>query len=94
MTQLSNSHYRTAFENASDAIFIHDPEDGHILEANETSELLTGYSRSELLSMTVAGISPARTPFSLDKALRRIRRATEQAGDKHGHCGGISGAYG
>lgn len=80
MTQLSNSHYRTAFENASDAIFIHDPEDGHILEANETSELLTGYSRDELLSMTVAGISPPRTPFSLEQAMRRIRRATEQGG--------------
>ncbi len=80
MMQLSNSHYRTAFENASDAIFIHDPADGHILEANETSELLTGYSREELLSMTVAGISPPRTPFSVEQALRRIRRATEQGG--------------
>ncbi|MFG1297357.1 PAS domain S-box protein [Xanthobacter variabilis] len=80
MSQLSDSHYRTAFENASDAIFIHDPDDGQILEANETSELLTGYSRDELLTMTVAGISPPRKPFCPEQALRLIRRASEQGG--------------
>ncbi|WP_165837539.1 PAS domain S-box protein [Zavarzinia aquatilis] len=80
MTELSPSHYRTAFEYASDAIFLHDPDDGHIIEANQTSERLTGFSRAELLNQTVAAISPPRPAFSIEEAQRRIRRATEEGG--------------
>lgn len=80
MIELSPSHYRTAFEYASDAIFLHDPEDGRIIEANLTSERLTGFSRAELLGATVATISPKRPAFSIEEAFRRIRRATAEGG--------------
>ncbi|MDD3446952.1 MAG: PAS domain S-box protein, partial [Zavarzinia sp.] len=76
MIELSPSHYRTAFEYASDAIFLHDPDDGRIIEANLTSERLTGFSRAELLGQVVTIISPKRPAFSMEEAFRRIRRAT------------------
>lgn len=80
MIELSPSHYRTAFEHASDAIFLHDPDDGRIIEANLTSEQLTGFSRGELLGSTVSIISPGRPAFSMEEAFRRIRRATTEGG--------------
>ncbi|MDI7252815.1 MAG: PAS domain S-box protein, partial [Actinomycetota bacterium] len=43
---------RLVFQQASDAIFLHDLE-GNILEVNPAATELTGYSREELLSMRV-----------------------------------------
>ena len=48
----SNRPYRALFDNAGDAIFIHDKE-GRILVANATACRQYGYTRSELISMTV-----------------------------------------
>ena len=45
--------YRNIFENASDAIWIHDLE-GNILTANEAAARLTGYCMEELVNMGVA----------------------------------------
>ncbi len=47
----SEEKFRTIFENASDAIFIHDLE-GHFLEVNRVVCERLGYSREELLQMT------------------------------------------
>lgn len=46
--QFSKDLFRMAFENISEHIVITDP-DGVILYANKSAELLTGYSRSELI---------------------------------------------
>ena len=45
--------YRDIFENASDAIWIHDLE-GNILTANEAAARLTGYDTEELAHMSVS----------------------------------------
>ena len=50
--QLSEERYRDLFENASDAIWLHD-FDGNTLAANAACEKITGYSSEELQSMTV-----------------------------------------
>jgi PAS domain S-box-containing protein len=44
--------YREIFENANDAIWVHDLE-GNILAANEAMARLTGYSKEELVHMNV-----------------------------------------
>jgi PAS domain S-box-containing protein len=51
----SRLRYKTLFESASDAIFIHDLE-GHFLEVNSVACARLGYSREELLGMTPADI--------------------------------------
>lgn len=48
----SESRYREIFENANDAIWIHDLY-GNILAVNKAAEKLTGYSSAELLKMNV-----------------------------------------
>ena len=48
----SEKNYRELFENAHDAIWVHDLE-GNILVANKATETLTGFSIDELSSMNV-----------------------------------------
>jgi PAS domain S-box-containing protein len=50
--QVSEEKYRTLFETVGDAIFIFDPETFEILEANEATVKLYGYSREELIGMS------------------------------------------
>lgn len=52
----SENKYRCLFENANDLLFIVDPESGKILDANIKASTYLGYSRDELLSLTVAEI--------------------------------------
>ena len=66
----SESRYREIFENANDAIWIHDL-DGNILAVNKAAEKLTGYGSAELLKMNVRSFL---TEESLNLA-GEIRRA-------------------
>jgi len=49
---VSERNYRRLFENANDAIWVHDLE-GNIITANEAAEKLVGYSVKELAKMNV-----------------------------------------
>ncbi|MFH0913926.1 MAG: PAS domain S-box protein [Chloroflexota bacterium] len=54
----SEERYRQLFENAHDAIWLHDPE-GNIITANQASALLTGYSLKEFPGIrTTSLLSP------------------------------------
>jgi len=51
----SEERYRELFENANDAIWVHDLA-GNIMAANKASEKLIGYTLEELLQMNVANV--------------------------------------
>ncbi len=66
----SEAQYRTLFESAGDAIFIHD-EQARILSANTTACERLGYTRAELMSMTVSQVdSPEHAPHAADRVAR------------------------
>jgi PAS domain S-box-containing protein len=78
----SEERFRTLFEQASDPVFLHDDE-GRFVDVNQRACESLGYSREELLSMTVPDIE---MDFDLDSA----RKAWEQvpfggALTLHGH---------
>lgn len=60
----SEEKFRQLFHNASDAIFLHDIAPnrmpGRFVEVNETACAVLGYSREELLNMTVADINTSQ----------------------------------
>ncbi|MBM4084583.1 MAG: PAS domain S-box protein, partial [Planctomycetes bacterium] len=56
--QQSEHKYRSLMENAGDAIFLVSPSDGRMLEMNRKAEVLTGYTRSELLRMSIRDLFP------------------------------------
>ncbi len=90
---VSERNYRGLFENAYDAIWVHDLE-GNYIVANRASEKVTGYSVAELLTMNVRdflseeGLSRAREvksrlmsaePLEQPYELRMVRRDGTQA---------------
>lgn len=60
--RLTEENYRYMFDNASDAMWVHNIE-GEILAANEACKELTGYTRKELIGMNMVRLF---TPESLD----------------------------
>ncbi|MFW5714915.1 MAG: PAS domain S-box protein [bacterium] len=53
----SEEKFRTLMEQSIDMLFLHDM-DGNIIDVNSRGEEMTGYSRSELLSMTIPDLDP------------------------------------
>ncbi len=67
----SETRYRTLFDQANDAIFLIDPDTRRFLEVNKTAVRRLGYSREELLQMTVIDIAtPAKEALARDAAAR------------------------
>ncbi len=69
----SEYHYRTLFDNAGDAIFIHNLT-GRYLEVNRVACESLGYTREELLRMTPADLN---SPEFVDQVPGRIAQLRE-----------------
>ncbi len=78
----SEEKFRTLFDSASDAIFIHDMQ-GRFLEVNQAACDRLGYAREELLGLAVPDIddpaSAAMVPDNLDRLRREGRLTLEGA---------------
>lgn len=53
----SEQRYRSLFENASDAIYIIEPETQRIVDINKSASRILGYSREEFIGMSINDIS-------------------------------------
>jgi PAS domain S-box-containing protein len=69
--------YRRIFDAVSDAIFVHDPDTGRFLQANERSATLFGYSLEELRRLSPAEMSAGYPPYSTAEVREELRRARE-----------------
>jgi PAS domain S-box-containing protein len=68
----SEASYRAIFEATEDAIFVHDWDSGAILDANPKACANYGYSRDELLQLTVGELSSGEPPYTQEQALHNI----------------------
>ncbi|MBI5923670.1 MAG: PAS domain S-box protein [Betaproteobacteria bacterium] len=75
--QEKQERLQTIYDSINDAIFIHDPDTGRILDVNAAACQLYGYSREQLLTMDVGAISDG-TSYTQETAQARIRSAHEQ----------------
>ncbi|WP_255196992.1 PAS domain S-box protein [Halorarius litoreus] len=73
----SQRSYREVFERVSDAILVHDPETGHILDANPSAERLYGRDVSTLQGVGVEEFSVTEDGYDQATAERYIRAAHE-----------------
>jgi PAS domain S-box-containing protein len=71
----SERNYREIFNAAKDALFVHDAESGKIVELNKAVEEMYGYSREEILQLTVQELSSGGPPYSFKEAMQWIRKA-------------------
>jgi two-component system sensor histidine kinase DegS len=67
----SEERYRDLFENAYDAIWLHDL-DGNMLAANKACEKLTGYTADELLKVHICRLIPECSRSSIEQTERKL----------------------
>ncbi|KYC45335.1 MAG: putative diguanylate cyclase [Candidatus Methanofastidiosum methylothiophilum] len=65
--------FRTLFNNASDAIFIHEL-DGNFIETNQIASDLLGYEKSELLNMAPSDIHPPEYLEMLNEMFEELKK--------------------
>jgi PAS domain S-box-containing protein len=73
----SELNYRSIFDAANDAIFIHDMESGSILDANQRMREMYGYTVEEIQHLKVEDLSVNEPPYTQAEALRLIRKAAD-----------------
>ncbi|KWT89270.1 MULTISPECIES: PAS domain S-box protein [unclassified Variovorax] len=78
--QHSEASYRTIFETAEDAIFVHDWDSDRFIDVNSRACETFGYTHEELIRLSVADVSSGVPPYTAEDARRWIELA------KQGHC--------
>ncbi len=73
--RISEASYRSIFEAAEDAIFIHDWDTGAIVDVNPKACHAYGYSCEEMRRLTVADISSGAHPYTEEEAGRLMAQA-------------------
>lgn len=74
----SERNYREIFNATSEAIFIHDPATGAILDVNDAMLRVFGYSYEDALAAGVGGLSSGSPPYTRHDAQRWIQKAVEE----------------
>ena len=72
----SEDRFRTIFNSINDAVFIHDIETGAILNINNTTCNMYGYTREELRRLDVQTVSMGEAPYAQEDAIKWIKKAT------------------
>lgn len=75
--QKSEENYRSIFDSANDALFIHHIETGEIISVNQKMCDMYGYSKEEAKHLSVEAISEGKPPYTQEDALKWIRRAVD-----------------
>ena len=57
-------NYQEIFNASSDAVFLYDVKNGAVLDANEASEQMYGYTREEMLNLNVGDLSAGQRPYT------------------------------
>ncbi|MBY0523871.1 MAG: PAS domain S-box protein [Gemmataceae bacterium] len=88
MTRTANSHdvsdlSQALFEEAGDALILFDPETDQVLDANPTAQLLTGFTRQELLRLQATYLFR----FEGKGGMHRLRHAAHHTGTFHSQDG-------
>ena len=73
--QISETSYRAIFEAAQDAMFVHDWDSGAIVDVNPRACAVYGYSREEMLGLSVGDLSADEPPYTMAEAIGYIESA-------------------
>lgn len=71
----SERNYRDIINTLQDAVFLHDPITGQILDVNDTMLRMFGYARDEAPNVHPADASGNVEPYTSERALERLHKA-------------------
>ena len=74
----SESRFRTIFDAAADAFFIHDATDGRLLDVNQRMCEMYGCSREQALASTAETFSANVEPYTQAVAMEKLRLARDE----------------
>ncbi len=69
--------FRTIYNGVNDAILIHDPKTGAIVDVNEKACEMYGYTHEEMLELTVEDMSSKEPTYTQDQAMIKMKKAIE-----------------
>jgi PAS domain S-box-containing protein len=75
MAAESGRDYLEIYNSVQDGIFLHHADSGELLDVNQATETMFGYTREELLGMSVADLSAADEGYDQPQALARLGEA-------------------
>jgi diguanylate cyclase (GGDEF)-like protein/PAS domain S-box-containing protein len=78
--QESESKYRSLFENATDAIYLIDPETQMILDCNPKAAEITGYTIKQLRTMTITELHPEEEQYVVSRIFKKINETGPLSG--------------
>ena len=73
--RVAEASYRTIFDLATEAMYVHDPETGTIVDVNQRAMDFHGLTREEFARMGIEAVSAGEAPYSAVEALERVRLA-------------------
>jgi len=73
----SEANYLTIFDEANDAIFVHDQDTGNILDVNKRMCQMFGYTQEEALNLNFGAISSGEPSYTQQDALEWIRKTSK-----------------
>ncbi len=73
----SEQRWKTIFNSVNEAVFVHDLENGSILEVNKKMCEMYGYTDKEAAGLTIEKLSSGEFPYSQSDAFRWIKKAAE-----------------
>ena len=76
--RISEANYRSIFDSANDAIFVHDIENGKILSVNQKACEMFGYARKAFEKLTVGDLSFNAQPYDQEHVLQWIKKAVKE----------------
>jgi diguanylate cyclase (GGDEF)-like protein/PAS domain S-box-containing protein len=71
----SEERFHTIFDSVNDLIFVHDFETGSFVEVNRSACVMLGFTRDELLKLSIGDISENRPPYTAPNILHEIKKA-------------------
>ncbi len=73
--QQSQTYFEQVFNSINDGLFVHDAATGRILDVNQRTCEMLGYTRDELLNLDVDRLSDGTPPYDGATARERMQRA-------------------
>ena len=70
--------YRTILNSTSEAIFIHDPDSGEIIDCNRAAYEMYGYNEEEFRKLNISDFSANDENYSQEKAMEKIAISNEK----------------
>ncbi len=74
----SEERFRLIVESMNDAVFVHDQNNGAILDVNSKCEEMFGYSKEEFKHLSIGDLSSGLPPYTQETALKWLKKATKE----------------